>query len=73
MLMKYFTLTSIIHRASCSIDSLDGRDVLSFFIVCFYRGCSGRLPIFVIALSLEMYLAVFGAAQKYAGDFPHPI
>ena len=49
------------------------RDVPSVAIVCYSRGCSGRLSIFVLSLSSEIYLNVSDTAQKYARDSLHPI
>ena len=41
----------------------------SVAIVCSSRGFSGRLPIFVLDISLELYLTVSGAAQKECWKF----
>ena len=49
------------------------RDVSSVAIVCYSRGCSGRLSIFVLSLSSEIYLNVSDTAQKYARDSLHTI
>ena len=46
---------------------------MSVFIVCFSSGFSERLPIFVLALSSDMSLAVYDSAQKHAIDLLHII
>ena len=55
------------------MDGFDGRDVLGVVIVCSSRGYSGRLPIFIFALSLSMYLDFYDTAQNYSCDLLHSI
>ena len=55
------------------MDGFDGRDLLMVVVLCSSRKCSGRIPIFVLALSSEISLAVSDAPQKYASDSLHPI
>ena len=50
-----------------------GRDLLTLFIVCFSIGCSGRLPIGVLDISLKVSLSVSDTAQNYARNSIHPI
>ena len=55
------------------MDGFDGRDLLMVVVLCSSRKCSGRIPIFVLALSSDMSLAVYDSAQKHAIDLLHII
>ena len=52
---------------------LCGRAVPSVAIVCYYRGFSRRLHIFVLDLSSKISIDFSDAAHNYAGGLIHPI
>ena len=55
------------------MNGFSGRAVLIFVIVYFSRGCSGIIPISVLALLLAVSLAVSDDTQNYSGNLLHPI